>query len=759
MGIKAKILKELQKKPRRLKELKAKLGNDKKVARAVDELVERNKVVCRKGVYAVPDPKTGNAVECTLVKLAGKFGFARPVQPDGQDIFIPGKYLMGAMPGDTLLVSLFEHPRVEGSSEGEVLAVVKENNRFTGTVETIEGRLALVPDACPHCPIYIKKSADGGARDGEKAAVEILERGDSHEDHRAGVAMRFGSAEESKQCAKALLYGAGLSRHFPLKAKAEAKKYEGAAVGEKEAAGRRDYRGMPVFTIDSAETKDIDDAISLEKTDTGYRLGVHIADVSHYVRPGSALDAEAFARGTSVYYADSVIPMLPRQLSNGICSLNEGADRLAFSCMMELDAAGRVVDYAFVKSVIRSRVKGVYKEVNAIFDGTADNALRQRYAAVAQELPLMRELYHKLAKLRAARGAMDIESGEAKLVLDEAGRCVDVVKRERGEAEQMIEEFMLAANETVAAHMTKHHYPFIYRVHDVPDEDRMQSLSKIMAQFGTVLKIEGKMRPKVLQMALRKVKGKPEEGMISTLALRSMKQAVYQTENVGHFGLAAKDYTHFTSPIRRYPDLLVHRLLKEQRTGQKLSKKEKENLNDKLSLMASHASTRERLAIEAERETDELKMTEYMLPYVGQEFDGTISGVTSFGMFVQLENGIEGLVHISSLLDDYYRYDEEHFALVGEHGGKSYRLGSPVRIKVFHVSVEERKIDFILPEFETFVTARKETVPSDKKRTPKKQTVKKGGRNKLASQTQKRGGTRQKGSQHGKNKRQNHRRK
>ena len=217
MGIKAKILKELQKKPRRLKELKAKLGNDKKVARAVDELVERNKVVCRKGVYAVPDPKTGNAVECTLVKLAGKFGFARPVQPDGQDIFIPGKYLMGAMPGDTLLVSLFEHPRVEGSSEGEVLAVVKENNRFTGTVETIEGRLALVPDACPHCPIYIKKSADGGARDGEKAAVEILERGDSHEDHRAGVAMRFGSAEEAKQCAKALLYGAGLSRHFPGK--------------------------------------------------------------------------------------------------------------------------------------------------------------------------------------------------------------------------------------------------------------------------------------------------------------------------------------------------------------------------------------------------------------------------------------------------------------------------------------------------------------------------------------------------------------
>ena len=330
--------------------------------------------------------------------------------------------------------------------------------------------------------------------------MEILERGDSHEDHRAGVAMRFGSAEEAKQCAKALLYGAGLSRHFPLKAKAEAKKYEGAAVGKKEAAGRRDYRGMPVFTIDSAETKDIDDAISLEKTDTGYRLGVHIADVSHYVRPGSALDAEAFARGTSVYYADSVIPMLPRQLSNGICSLNEGADRLAFSCMMELDAAGRVVDYAFVKSVIRSRVKGVYKEVNAIFDGTADNALRQRYAAVAQELSLMRELYHKLAKLRAARGAMDIESGEAKLVLDEAGRCVDVVKRERGEAEQMIEEFMLLANSSAAALARRLKLPFVYRVHEAPDPERIEKLKQTLTAAGVDFHFAGD-TPTTLELA------------------------------------------------------------------------------------------------------------------------------------------------------------------------------------------------------------------------------------------------------------------
>ena len=640
MGIKAKILKELQKKPRRLKELKAKLGNDKKVARAVDELVERNKVVCRKGVYAVPDPKTGSAVECTLVKLAGKFGFARPVQPDGQDIFIPGKYLMGAMPGDTLLVSLFEHPRVEGSSEGEVLAVVKENNRFTGTVETIEGRLALVPDACPHCPIYIKKSADGGARDGEKAAVEILERGDSHEDHRAGVAMRFGSAEEAKQCAKALLYGAGLSRHFPLKAKAEAKKYEGAAVGEKEAAGRRDYRGMPVFTIDSAETKDIDDAISLEKTDTGYRLGVHIADVSHYVRPGSALDAEAFARGTSVYYADSVIPMLPRQLSNGICSLNEGADRLAFSCMMELDAAGRVVDYAFVKSVIRSRVKGVYKEVNAIFDGTADNALRQRYAAVAQELPLMRELYHKLAKLRAARGAMDIESGEAKLVLDEAGRCVDVVKRERGEAEQMIEEFMLLANSSAAALARRLKLPFVYRVHEAPDPERIEKLKQTLTAAGVDFHFAGD-TPTTLELAklLADTRGTNLERPVHTSVLRSMAKAKYEPQPKGHFGLALADYAHFTSPIRRYPDLAIHRILSDVCAGMDDGAVQK-----KYAQFAAEASVqsseREVLAMTVERDVEDCYKAEYMRRFEGEEFDGVISSITQFGLYVELPNTV-----------------------------------------------------------------------------------------------------------------------
>ena len=698
MGIKAKILKELQKKPRRLKELKAKLGNDKKVARAVDELVERNKVVCRKGVYAVPDPKTGNAVECTLVKLAGKFGFARPVQPDGQDIFIPGKYLMGAMPGDTLLVSLFEHPRVEGSSEGEVLAVVKENNRFTGTVETIEGRLALVPDACPHCPIYIKKSADGGARDGEKAAVEILERGDSHEDHRAGVAMRFGSAEEAKQCAKALLYGAGLSRHFPLKAKAEAKKYEGAAVGEKEAAGRRDYRGMPVFTIDSAETKDIDDAISLEKTDTGYRLGVHIADVSHYVRPGSALDAEAFARGTSVYYADSVIPMLPRQLSNGICSLNEGVLRLAFSCLMRLDKDGNLTDYRFVKSVIRSRVKGVYSEINALLAGSTDDELTGKYHEVLAQLPAMKELYGHRARLRKERGCMDIESGEVKLILDEDGHCIDVKKRTSGESEAMIEEFMLLANQCAAHFARVKQIPFVYRVHEEPNAEKLERLHGLLQACGVNDHFAKDVpTPKELSAILEGVRGTAYEQIINVGMLRCMSKAVYEEKPKGHYGLVLQDYAHFTSPIRRYPDLAIHRIMTAQLKGT-----DKDTMILRYSEFAEdvskQASEREVIAMQIERKAEDCYKAEYARRHLGECYEGRISGVTQRGLFIELENGVEGFVPASSLTATGTMLTEG-VRLSDPVSGKNWNLGDTMMITIVRADVNLGKIDFeVAPE-------------------------------------------------------------
>ncbi|MEG2166292.1 MAG: RNB domain-containing ribonuclease, partial [Ruthenibacterium sp.] len=431
MSLKGKIIRELEKKPRRIKEIKAKLGNDKKIPKAMDELFHEKKLTCKDGVYAVASAKTEHALVCTIVKLGRGFGFAKP--EDGSlDVFIPGKFLLGAMPGDSVMVSVFEHPRVAGSVEGEVISVLTENNRVVGTIDRVEGHLVLVPDNSQNTPLQIKKSADGGARQGEKAAGEILERGTGHADHRVGVAMRFGSSEDAAQCAKALLYGAGINRSFPLQVKAQSKQIDANKIDPAALAGRADLRDLPIFTIDAASTKDIDDAISIARNEQGYMLGVHIADVSHYVTPGTALDNEAFHRATSVYYADNVVPMLPRQLSNGICSLNEGEDRLAFSCQMQLNQNGCVTDYSFTKSIIRSRVKGVYAELNAIYDESAGADILQKYLPVAQTLPILHELYLKLAAIRSARGSMDIESNEAKLVINEDGRCVDVVKRTRG---------------------------------------------------------------------------------------------------------------------------------------------------------------------------------------------------------------------------------------------------------------------------------------------------------------------------------------
>lgn len=694
MGMKTKIIKELAKKPRRVRELKAKLGNDKKVVRAVAELEKRGKIICRKGVYALRSEKAEGAIECTIAKLAGRFGFARPIDPEIGDIFIPGKYLMGAMPGDSVLVIKDEHPRVAGSLEGKVAAIIKENNRFTGTVEVCDGRLILVPDACPKSPILIKKRADGGAQPGDKAAVEILERGDSHADHRAGVSMLFGSAEDPGSCAKSLLYGAGLEKSFPSKVKAEAKKFEGRQIDPQEIKNRRDCRDLCVFTIDSAQTKDIDDAVSIEKTETGYRLGVHIADVSYYVRPGTALESEAFRRGTSVYYADSVVPMLPRQLSNGICSLNEGEDRLAFSCIMELNHAGHVVDYSFAKTVIRSRLKGVYSEINAIFDGSADNAARQKYASVMEPLMLMRELYHKLAKLRTARGAMDIESGEAKLVLDEEGHCVDVIRRERGEAECMIEEFMLLANNSSAALARHLKLPFVYRVHEAPDPERMETLRKTLTALHVDYRFAGEL-PTTMELAklLSDTRGTNLERAVHTNVLRSMAKAKYEPQPKGHFGLALADYAHFTSPIRRYSDLAVHRILSDVCTGEDDASVRRKY--EKYAAEASkQASEREVIAMTTERDIEDCYIADYMSRFIGQELDGVISSVTQFGVYVELPNTVEGLIRAQALSENMLTLTEGA-ALRDTLTGKEWRIGDAMRVCVAGVNVAQGNVDFV----------------------------------------------------------------
>lgn len=693
MSLKAKILKELEKKPRRLKELKAKLGNDKKVTQLVDELFHSGSITCRQSVYTIATPKTQHAVACRLVKLGRGFGFAKP--DDGSlDVFIPGKYLMGAMPGDTVLVSVFDHPRVAGSVEGEVVAVTQENNRFVGTVQRVDGRLALVPDHCPQTPIFIKKSADGGACEGEKAAVEIIERGVRHEDHRAGVCMRFGAATEAKQCAKAILYGAGIETRFSHAVKEAAQKLDGASVTENDMAGRVDLRDLAVFTIDSDSTKDIDDAVSVERTeDGGYRLGVHIADVSHYVTPGSALDVEALKRGTSVYYADSVIPMLPKQLSNGICSLNPQVDRLAFSCLMEIDTAGCVTKYCFEKTVIRSRVKGVYAELNEIYAGNVTPELQEKYSEVWDKLPALYDLHSALAALRTLRGAMDIESGEAQLIIDASGKCVDVKKRTRGKSEQMIEEFMLLANNCAAAIGRQNELPFVYRVHETPDPNRVQQLKLALTAAGVDFKF-AKDIPTATELArlLESTRNTPLERFVHTSVLRSMAKAKYDPEPKGHFGLSLVDYAHFTSPIRRYPDLAIHRILSEWCADVPV-----ETIQKKFTGFAAGASVQssdcEVRAMTAERDAEDCYKAEYMQQFIGKTLTGVISSITAFGVYVQLPNTVEGLVRVAALCQHPLTLTEG-ISLADPTTGRSWRLGDTMEVMVSAVDVSQGNIDF-----------------------------------------------------------------
>ncbi len=705
MSLREKILKELEKHPRKAKELKSKLGEEKKVSVALDFLVKDGLVAERDGVYfrkaRTPQPQvTGEAVKCTIVKLAKNFGFAAPIVEEDKpaaekpaDFFIPGRFMMGAMPGDVVLVRRMVGGR--GEDEGQVVSIVEPNNKLVGVVDRVDGKLVLLPDRCPALPLQIKKSADGGAQVGEKVAAEILERGDSHRDHRVGIAQCFGSSDNAKSCTKAILYANDIVKSFPGKVKAEAKKLEDAKVDPADLAGRRDFRDQIIFTIDSADTKDIDDAISLIRTENGYRLGVHIADVSHYVRPGSALDDEAYRRATSVYTPGSVVPMLPRQLSNGICSLNEQVDRLCFSCVMALDLTGKVIDFEFCKAVMRSRVKGVYSEINQIYDGTADEAVQKKYADCLDTLMLMRELYEKLVVRRAARGSLEIETGEAKIILDADGKAVDVKKVERGIAEQMIEEFMLLANTSAAKMGKKLKVPFLYRVHELPDPDRVERLHDSLTAMGLNVVFAGE-TPTQLELAklLNDARGTGIERAVHINVLRSMAKAKYLSEPKGHFGLALADYTHFTSPIRRYPDLIVHRILSEALAGAN----EKEltgKYGDFVEEAARHTSEREVLAMVSERSADDCYKAEYMADKIGQEFDGTISSVTNFGIYVELENTVEGLIHVSRLSDGEMTLANS-MSLVDSLTGKSYRIGDPVRVKLIGVSVSAGNVDFDL---------------------------------------------------------------
>lgn len=696
------ILNAVKRRPMTLRELQNNLQVDNSRLRTtVSAMVATGELTIKNGQYApgfatFSNEAAPNAIPCTLVKLAARFGFASRDDGTG-DIFIPGRALHGAMPQDKILVKLFDRPRVEGSSEGEVLEVTVPNNRFAGTVcLSDDGRLCVEPDGCRDVKFLLAKQGSEGIHLGDKVGFLITHRGERHSDHRAAVVEKFGSSDYASECSKAILYGRNVRQEFPEDVLEEAHAYDNAVIDQAEAAKRLDLRAIPIFTIDSAETKDIDDAISLQKLADGYELGVHIADVSHYVRPGSALDTEAFERATSIYYADKVIPMLPTQLSNGICSLNQGEERLAFSCLMRLDEQGNISSYKFVKTVICSRVKGVYKEINALLapeEGADLSELQAKYAAVADQLPVMDELYRKRMELRKKRGGMDIESTEAKFILDENGRCIDIVKRERGTSECMIEEFMLLANQCAANAGRTNKVPFVYRVHEAPDAEKMEKLSATLLACGLNAKFKNPI-PTQLELAalLDETRGQPIQIPVHTGILRSMQKARYAPQPLGHYGLVLADYAHFTSPIRRYPDLAIHRILSELLLGASANR-----LNADFGEFAQRASEQsskqEVAAVRIERDVEDLYKAEYMHSRLGEVYMGTVAGITPRGIFVELENTVEGFVPAAQLCKGEPQVIDG-VSMLDPLTGRSWMLGTSMKVRVAGADVALGRVDF-----------------------------------------------------------------
>ena len=543
--------------------------------------------------------------------------------------------------------------------------------------------------------IFIPKAEAKGIKNGMKVQVEITRWPERRRNPEGRIIDILGFPGEKGVDTLTIIKKYELPDDFPPEVKKEVQSLS-RELSPEELAERRDLRELTMVTIDGADAKDLDDAVSLQRLPNGnWRLGVHIADVSYYVREGSQLDREAFARGTSVYLVDRVIPMLPPELSNDLCSLNAQADRLALSVLMEIDSRGQVVDHEFAPSVIRTNERMTYDAVRAILEDQ-DPKLRQRYAALVPMFEEMGQLAAVLRQKRLARGAIDFALPEVKVLLDDDGKPLDIVKQKRTIAESIIEEFMLVCNETVAEHFARLELPFIYRIHEDPDEEKLRHFRDFAHNLGITLKGKlDKIHPRVLQEILQEVAGKPEERVINTLLLRAMKQAKYAPDRQSHYGLAAEYYTHFTAPIRRYPDLVIHRLLREYLTKTP-SKKRLSRLYKNNAVAAEHCSVRERVAMEAERESVEVKMIEYMVDKIDQEFDAVISGVTSFGLFVELDNLVEGLVHVSSLDDDFYRYHEEKVALIGERTGNTFRIGQPLRVILTRASKEDRQLDFIL---------------------------------------------------------------
>ncbi len=644
----------------------------------------------RGGRYGLPSKM--NLVTGELSCHRDGFGFVRP-EEGGEDVFINPRKLGGAMHGDTV-VARVEGQKGGGKREGGIIRVVKRAHKLVvGRFERGKGFGVVIPsDERILDKIIIPPSEMKGAPEGVIVTAEIT-RWPARNISPAGKIIEvIGNPEDPDVEVEVILKKFGLPHRFPADVAREAKE-AAVDVRPEDIEGRVDLRGRTTLTIDGETAKDFDDAVSIERTPHGYRLRVSIADVSHYVREGSTLDGEAYARGTSVYFPDRAIPMLPEALSNGICSLNPKVDRLTLTAELDFDRGGGVIKKRFYESVIRSSERMTYTSVKRLIEDE-DAALRERYAHILEDLKIMAELAQKLTERRMEAGSIDFDLPEPQIIIDIEGNIEDIVRSERNVAHKLIEEFMLAANKAVAEHFSSLGYPFLYRIHEPPSEENVAEFIEFIRGFG--LKLKPGEGPKAFQSVLKAAGGRPEERLINHVLLRSMKQAVYSEENIGHFGLAFKDYTHFTSPIRRYPDLVVHRLLRSQLRG-KYTKPERDRYEETLPQVASHASARERKAMEAEREIVDLKKAQFMSDKVGDTFEGLISGVTSFGFFVELkEYFVEGLVHVSNLGDDYYRFDEKAHALTGENRKRVFRLGDAVTVKLAKVDIERRRIDMVL---------------------------------------------------------------
>ena len=668
---------------------KSHADNIEEFVKIIEELQTKGKLILtKKGKIA--STRSAGMLPAKIISQAKGFAFAQPLS-GGTDVFILSEKLKGAIVGDTVL--LYKLYRSNKGLNGEVQRILEKGSRMmTGTIERWTTGCELIPDAPFRYNISVERGATLGARNGDKVQV-ILSSNRRKKKLSARVIKIYGKADSAKICADAIIDANGIPSIFSKEVITLAKKALQKGVTQEDLKDRLDLRKELIFTIDSADAKDLDDAVSIKKTENGWELGVHIADVSHYVKENTALDQEAFLRGTSVYFSDRVIPMLPEELSNGICSLNAGEDKLTFSSVMQIDQEGRLLSYEFRKSVINSKVRGVYSEINQILDQTADDAILEKYKIVMDSILEGKELADLLEKCARQRGNMDLESGESRFVLDENGVCVDIFPRNSGESERMIEHFMIMANQAAALYAKSADIPFVYRVHEEPDPEKIRGLSELAGALGIKNRhIREGMRAGDFADLLNQAKDTPSGRIISHQVLRTMAKARYDAKPLGHFGLSLTDYCHFTSPIRRYPDTAIHRILSAL-VGGMSTDKIKNKYEDFARQAAKESSICEVRAMKAQRDAEKCYMAEFMTQHIGEEFDGVISGMIYKGIFVELLNSVEGFISMERFEGCDYSFDGL-ITFTDKRSGKKLTIGDHLKVKVLSAHVATGTIDF-----------------------------------------------------------------